>query len=135
MERHQPYKRTAGQRPKSLGLLHWFNRIDKHRTLQVASVLSLPELGFPPEFIDWNREQTLVLEFDPIKPYRRLKRETEVLALRFDPNGPDPHVRVKGTPAVAIGFRDVPRPLRGITLTETIQEVHRVVADFTQLLP
>ncbi len=38
MERHQPYKRGKGKGPKSLGLLHWFNRMDKHRTLQAAMI-------------------------------------------------------------------------------------------------
>lgn len=40
LERHQPYKRGQGERPKALALLAWFSNEDKHRTLPMT-----PNLG------------------------------------------------------------------------------------------
>jgi hypothetical protein len=136
MERHQPYKRGKGKGPKSLGLLHWFSRIDKHRTVQIASVLLLPQRGMPPDYLE-RRPRVPILDWNMLGPlpYRRLKGKTKVVSLRFDPAGPDPEVHVKGTPYLEIGFRDIPQPLWGIQLEESVQAVRAVIADFADLLP
>jgi hypothetical protein len=132
MERHQPYKRGNSN---ALRLLHWFNREDKHRTVQATSVSLLQQLGVPPDFLECNPLPMLDWNMAGPVPYRRLKGKTKVMSLRFDPAGPDPQVRVKGTPYVHIGFRDVPRPLRGIQLEESVEAVRAVIADFASLLP
>ena len=133
MEAHQPYKRANSN---ALLALHWFNREDKHRTVQTASVSLLQQLGMPPDFLecapglpilDWNMAGAV--------PYRRLKGKTNVASLRFDPAGPDPQVRVKGTPYLHVGFRDIPRPLRGIEFEDSINAVRLVIASFAYLLP
>jgi hypothetical protein len=133
MERHQPYRRKNSN---ALRLLHWFNREDKHRTVQVASVSLLPQLGMPPDFLERNPFAP-ILDWNMIGPipYRRLKVKTKVVSLRFDPAGPDPQVRVNGTPYLDIAFRNIPRPLRGIQFEQTIQAVRAVIANFADLLP
>ncbi len=133
MERHQPYKRRNSN---ALALLYWFNREDKHRTVQTASVSMLPQLGMPPDFLECNLFVP-ILDWNMAgpRPFHRLKGKTNVVSLRFDPAGPDPQVRVKGTPYVEIGFRRIPRPLRGIELEQTVQAVRAVIADFADLLP
>jgi len=133
IERHQPYKRKNSN---ALALLHWFNREDKHHTVQIASVSYLMQLGMPPDFIEYRGPIVPILDWDLLSPipYRRLKGRTKVASLRFEP-GTDPQVRVKGTPYLDIGFRNLPRPLRGIQLEQTIQAVRAVIANFADLVP
>lgn len=135
MERHQPYKRGKGNGPKSLGLLHWFNRMDKHRTLQIASVVANPSLGYPWEMLDFNRQARLLDFSMGVRDFQRLKGKTQFASFQFDPRGPDPQVRVERTPTLSISYGQVPRPLRGITLDETIAQVRAVIEDFAELLP
>lgn len=135
MERHQPYKRGKGKGPKSLGLLHWFNRMDKHRTLQAAMIgapnfFTLAHLGitFAPN--------ARVMAVEPrIRRGRSLEGKTEVVRLRFAANSPDPQVKVNRTPPLTPGFGKPPRPLRGLTITQTIAQVREVIADFADLIP
>jgi hypothetical protein len=132
IERHQPYKRGNSN---ALRLLHWFNREDKHRTVQVVSVSYLTQLGLPPDFIEYKGPVVPILDWNLLSPipYRRLKGKTKVASLRFDAAGPDPQVRVKGTPYLNVAFRDIPRPLWGIQLEQTVEAVRAVIADFADL--
>jgi hypothetical protein len=133
MERCQPYKRGKGIGPKSLGLLHWFNRLDKHHAIHVGAAASPRRLA-PRTFLDfdalWLRECVPCL-----RPGRELKGRAEVMRLRFDARAPDTQVHVKRAPQLNISFGEVPRQLRGIGMAETAKYVRLVVNDFGKLLP
>jgi hypothetical protein len=135
LERHQPYKRGKGQGPKSLALLHWFNRMDKHRTVQVTAVGA-------PTFFSWNHLQITFAKGARITgrqpcliPGQRLTGHTEVARVRFAADGPEPNVRVQRTPPLNPSFGHPPRPLRGVEISHTITEVRGVITEFAQLLP
>jgi hypothetical protein len=130
LERYQPYKRRDGIGPKSLGLLHWFNRLDKHHAMHISAAASTRFPLAAHRFLKWNPE-TRPLEVIPmLKPNRALVRNTEVMRLRFSPNGPDPQVSMYRAPALNISFGEVPRPLRGIDMAHVIEYVRRIVRDF-----
>ena len=88
MQRHQPYQRVHRKEPPALGLLHWFNRMDKHRTVQVTAV------GAPSIFT-----------MGQIKAFTR---GAKIAAA----GGPDPKVEVHRTPPLSPSFGDPPPDLR-----------------------
>lgn len=133
IERYQPYDRGKPKRSKALGLLHWINRIDKHRLLHGGTV----SLGFfnPLSLIAFDPRALLIeapLRNDILG--RPLKRETELACYRFA-LGTDPNVRVQRTPTLSVSFGDSPGYLRRIEISETARQVGRVVDDFAKLLP
>ncbi|MDQ6909732.1 MAG: hypothetical protein M3Z84_02950 [Actinomycetota bacterium] len=134
IERYQPYDRGKPKRSKALGLLHWINRIDKHRLLHGGYAF----LGYfnPLQLVDFNREASLIEA--PVWGNilgRPLKRETKIAWLRFDPNGPEPTVRVKRTPALSVSYGDAPGYLGRVEIGETVRKVGEIVNDFAYLLP
>jgi hypothetical protein len=134
IESHQPYDRGKPKRSKALGLLHWINRIDKHRLLHGGTVhigyfntLSLVDFDSDARLIEapvWGNVLGLPL-----------KRETKIAWLRFDPEGPDPNVRVKRTPSVNVSYGNAPGYLGRVEISETVRQVRRVVDDFAKLVP
>lgn len=133
IERYQPYDRGKPKRSKDLSLLHWINRVDKHRLLHGGTV----HLGhFNP---------VTLVSFDPSARLieapvwgnvlgRPLKRETKIAWFRFDPQGSDPDMRVEGTPKMNVSFGDTPGYLRRAEISETIRETRRVIDDFARLM-
>jgi hypothetical protein len=105
MERHQPYQGGDDSREKILGLLHWFNVRDKHDVV-------------------WS-ERTLEITGGQV-----LEDETKVACYRFDPHGPDPNMRVQGTPEVSVGFGDTPQEYMGMHIDHVIEQVGYVIGDF-----
>jgi hypothetical protein len=135
MERHQPYQGGQGDGPKSLGLLHWLNRIDKHRALH--PILAAPQpFQRPVNLIAYNPDARMIEQPTwEIAAGSLVEGETKVACFRFDPHGPDPQVRVKGVPTFYVGFGKVPESYRGIGIGQTILQVNEVIDDFASLLP
>ncbi|MGP0102093.1 MAG: hypothetical protein ACLPUT_10820 [Solirubrobacteraceae bacterium] len=134
IERHQPYDRGKPKRSKSLELLHWINRIDKHRFISASRPFLL--LYNPLEIVEWKGDGRLLAAIPtPGVIGRPLKRETEIACLHFDPLRPQPKVRVNGTPPLNISLGNAPRYIRSLTTTGTLTEVRRVVDDFAALAP
>ncbi len=134
IERYQPYDRGKPKRSKALGLLHWINRIDKHRLLHGGTI----HIGrFNPLWlVSYNRDARLIES--PIWGNvlgRPLMRETKIAWLRFDPDGPDPDVRVHRAPAVNVSYGDAPDYLGRVEISETVREVRRIVNAFAALVP
>jgi len=135
MQRHQPYQRVHRKEPPALGLLHWFNRMDKHRTVQVTAV------GAPNFFtVDQLRiTYTHGARIAAVEPRlvlgQRLVGETEVVRVRFVDGGPDPKVEMHRTPPLNPSFGHPPPDLRGIEIAQTITQVREVIADFASLNP
>lgn len=134
IERYQPYDRGKPKRSKALGLLHWINRIDKHRLLHGGTA----HIGHfnPLSLVDYNSDARLIEApvWGNVLGYP-LKRETKIAWLRFDPEGPDPNVRVKRTPSVSVSYGDAPDHLGRVEISETVRQVGRVVDDFAKLVP
>ena len=133
IERHQPYDRGKPKRSKSLGLLHWINRVDKHRLLHGSSV-SLARF-LPLRLIAFDPDARLLAQFlNENTIGRPLKRETEVARYKFATDGPQPNMRVQRTPTLSVSYGDTPRYLRRSEVTETIREIRRIANDFARLL-
>lgn len=127
MERHQPYQGGDDSREKILGLLHWFNVRDKHRALHVLSLSALPFQrvnALVTADVVWS-ERTLEITGGQV-----LEDETKVACYRFDPHGPDPNMRVQGTPEVSVGFGDTPQEYMGMHIDHVIEQVGYVIGDF-----
>jgi hypothetical protein len=134
IERHQPYDRGKPPRPKTLQMLHWINRIDKHRLLHGSSVF----LTFynPAKLISWNANARLIAAPLPKASLNRpLSRETLVASYHFDASAPPPEIDVIATPALSIGYGDSPARLRRVEISETAKKVDDVVRDFGSLVP
>jgi hypothetical protein len=136
IERHQPYDRGKPKRSKALALVHWINRVDKHRFLHESTVYPmwfkpLGLIAFDP------RASIIEATHAPGVLGRMAKGETEVAPYRFDlvTAFPDPNVRVKATPPLTISYGNSPRYLRRVDITETFAEVRSVVNDFATLVP
>lgn len=134
IERHQPYDRGKPPRPRTLGMLHWINRVDKHRLLHGSSVF----LTFykPANLIEWNVDARLTAA--PLRDAvrnRPLKRETLVASYQFDPSAPEPDIRVITTPPLSIGYGDTPPHLRRVEISETGRKVREIIRDFARLAP
>ena len=135
MERYQPYESGKEKRPLSLGLLHWFNRMDKHRTIQVTAVGAPSIITMKALKITFTHGARIEAVDPRLTPGQRLIGETEIVRIRFVAGGPDPKVEVHGTPPITPAFGHPPHPLRGMTITQTITQVREVIADFANLLP
>jgi hypothetical protein len=136
LERHQPYKRGQEGGPKALAFLHWFNRMDKHRTVHPAVAITPLFFTTQQVFPDHSRAVGFREQVPLLKPGQRLrKRRTKVVRLRFAPVDRDPQVRVNRTPPLSISFGHDPRPFRGAEISQTITEVHGVITEFSDLLP
>ncbi|HEX3691745.1 MAG TPA: hypothetical protein VHU13_00230 [Solirubrobacteraceae bacterium] len=133
MERHQPYNGRDDKGTKSLGLLNWFNRMDKHRSLQIVSTFLAPLLQ-PRDLIGFSDTARLLDVSVKVKVGQMLKGKTEVACYRFAP-GPDPQMRVERTPLLGIGFPDVPQKFRGVQIADAVAQVRIVINDFANLLP
>ena len=134
IERYQPYDRGKPPRPKTLGMLHWITRVDKHRLLHGSGVF----LAFynPAELISWNAHARLVAAPIPNAALNRpLRRETLVASYQFDPARPEPDVSVIATPSLSIGYGDTPAHLRRVEISTTATKVREIIRDFEQLVP
>jgi hypothetical protein len=131
LERHQPYKRRQEGGPKALAFLHWFNRMDKHRTVQPAVALAPKFFTMRQLLVSHSRSVGLREQIPLVGPGQRLKRRTKLVRLRFAPIGPDPKVRVQRTPPLSVSFGHGPRRFRGAEISQTITEVHGVIIEFT----
>ena len=134
IERYQPYDRGKAKRSKALELLHWINRMDKHRFIHDSSVW----LGFfnPLRVIEFDPDARLLEA--PLKDdirNRRLTRETELACFGFDPAGSDPEVRVAATPPLNISLGKAPKYIRSMSISVTVDEVRKIVDDFATLVP
>ena len=133
IERHQPYTRGQPKRSQALAMLHWINRVDKHRLLHYGTV----SLGFfnPLWLIEFN-PHARVLDATIQAPLGQpLKRETEVARYHFAADTPEPDVRVQRAPTTNVSFGDSPRYLRRVELRETVEAVRKVIEDFARLMP
>ncbi len=135
MERHQPYESTEDKGPLSLGLLHWFNRMDKHRTIHVAAIGAPNLFTMDALKITFTRGARLETVQPRLQLGQRLVGETEIARVRFAAGGPDPKVEVHRTPPLNPSFGEPPHPLQGIQITQTIMQVRDVITDFADLLP
>lgn len=134
IERHQPYDRGKPPRPKALQMLHWINRIDKHRLLHGSSVF----LTFynPAKLISWNADARLIAAPLPKASLNRpLRGDTLVASYRFDAALPEPEIEVVATPALSVGYGDSPAHLRRVEISETTKKIREVVRDFGSLVP
>jgi hypothetical protein len=132
IERHQPYDRGKPARSKALELLHWVNRIDKHRLLHGSNVF----VGFfdPLKLIEWNRNAHLIAA--PLRTLPNvLKREVEVACYQFDPAGPEPNVRVKAPPPLSVSYGDFPRRVQSVGISKAAAKVRKIVGEFSDLIP
>jgi hypothetical protein len=111
MQRHQPYQRVHRKEPPALGLLHWFNRMDKHRTVQVTAV-GAPSIFTMGQIKAFTRGAKIAAVQPCLAPRQRLIGETEVVRVRFAAGGPDPKVEVHRTPPLSPSFGDPPPDLR-----------------------
>ncbi|HEY5198486.1 MAG TPA: hypothetical protein VIJ51_15805 [Solirubrobacteraceae bacterium] len=133
MERHQPYQPWQGVGPNPLGLLHEFNRLDKHHAIHVGVGVGPTMLSLH-AFIDWDRAVRL-LDFEGrLQTGQALKGRTEVMRLRFAVDS-NPEVYVKRTPPLSISFGQFQSPPGGAGILETVECVRQVVADFRDLVP
>jgi hypothetical protein len=134
VERHQPYVRGKRKGPTALGLLEWFNRIDKHRAIHNIVVRPHP-FQRPRTLIEWDPSARMVEPPTWEIPITESPRGKAIVACyRFDPSGPEPNVRVKRVPTFIVGFGDAPRHLRGVDIGETIAHVRAVIDEFGALL-
>jgi hypothetical protein len=127
VEQYQPYERGDGY----LAMVHWFNRLDKHRAIHPASAFAEPvDIA---QILEWNPAAELLDQRICLKPGERLEGRADIVWLRFA-SGADPDVKMKGKPPLAISFGDAPPGLRGVPIAPTVQEVQRVIRDFRNLL-
>lgn len=133
IERYQPYDRGKPKRSKALALVHWINRIDKHRLLHGSTVYL--QFFNPLRLIDFDPLARLIAAPIQHPIGTRLKGKTEVACFTFDSADLEPNVSVKGTPPLTVSYGKSPRYLRRVEITETIIEVRRAVDDFADLLP
>ena len=134
MERQQPYHGGHSNGPEALGLLHWFNRIDKHRSLHVTLVTP-NAFQRPHTLIDWDHAARMIDRTWEIPIGATVEGKTKVACFRFAADGPDPHVRVKSTPNFTVGFGKVPDQFRGISIQNVMEQVRKVLADCADLIP
>jgi hypothetical protein len=131
MERYQPYDRGKPKRSKALELLHWINRMDKHRFIHGSRVL-IAQFPFKNlELVTWNPEARLVAA--PISKNatgRVLLGESEISRYSFDPDRAAPEMQVIGTPPLSISLGAAPKYIRSLTTTQTAREVRKVVEEF-----
>jgi hypothetical protein len=128
IESYQPYKRGNGY----LAIVHWLNRMDKHRALQPATTFA--HACDMLDLVRWNPAAELLEKETLINAGDRLEGRANLVRLRFAVPGPDPDVQVQGKPPLLVSFGDAPPHLRGIPIPPTIREVQHVIADFGRLL-
>ena len=135
MQRHQPYQRVHRREPPALGLLHWFNRMDKHRAVQITAV-GAPSIFTLDQLKITHSRGAKIIEVRPcLAAGQRLIGETEVVSIRFADSGPDPQVEMYGTPPLNPSFGHPPPDLRGIEISQSITQVREAIAAFANLIP
>lgn len=133
IERHQPYDRGKPKRTKALALVHWINRIDKHRLLHGNRVYVA---WFKPiDLMDFGDRWLIEAVHVPGVVGSEGERDTEVARYRFEPHLGESEVRVKAAPLLSVSYGNSPRYLRRLDIIETVVEVRRVVNYFAALIP
>jgi hypothetical protein len=129
IEQYQPYERRNGY----LAMVHWFNRLDKHRAIHPASAFAEPvDIA---QVVEWNPAAELLEQRVCLKPGQRVEGRANIVCLRFAASSADPDVEMKGKLPLAISFGDAPPHLQGVAVEPTVQEVRRVIRDFRRFLP
>lgn len=135
MERHQPFRDETPKRPHALALLHWINRMDKHRFLHSNEVVIF---RFNPlKYVTFGQGARL-LAATPRREIlgRSSGGDTHVATIVFEDGGtPDPAVSVVGTPPFSPTFGHPPSHLGGLDMGDTVGTVRAVFEDFAALVP
>jgi len=126
--KYQPYERGNGY----LAMLHWFNKIDKHRTVHPTATLAASSDFL--RILKWNPASELLDEEAFIKGGDRLEGRADVVRLRFAVPGPDPEVQVTAKAPLLVGFGEIPKALQGIGLPSAVRETQAVIGAFRDLL-
>ncbi len=134
-ERYQPYESAQQNRPLSLGLLRWFNNMDKHRTIQVTAVGAPSFFTLKQLYITFANGARITAVQPCLEPGQLLVGDTEVVRVQFAPGGPEPKVEMHRTPPLNPSFGHPPKPLRGVEISHTISKVREVIAGFADLIP
>lgn len=135
LERSQPYKRPTGEEGSSLRVIHLFNRLDKHRALQVSAA------GTPGSYDLAHLKITVAPGASIIagKPHlavgQRVEGDTKVVSVRFAPGGPEPNMNVEGQPPFEPRFGKLPADMPGADVNVSISTVEKIVSDFANLVP
>jgi hypothetical protein len=137
LEDAQPYKGPHGPDAHPLGFLHWFNRIDKHRTVHASA--TFPEPYAIERIVHWNPEAGLIEKMPFLIPRTRPEGKTEVMRLRFAPwdpfTAPQPDVSVKGELPLEILFGDFdPEGVSAGTLAHIVSWARLPTSQLAQLL-
>jgi hypothetical protein len=135
LERSQPYNRSTSEEGASLRVIHWFNRLDKHRTLHVTAVATPESFSMDHLKVSHARGANMIA----VKPYlkigQRVKGDTKLVSVRFAPGGPEPHMRVEGQPPFQPSFGNLPADMAGADIQVSISTVEKIVSDFANLVP
>jgi hypothetical protein len=135
MQRNQPYACAQSEEAASLGVVHWYNRVDKHRSLQVTAA-SAPH-GFSTEQLTVGvPEPASIVAVKPeVATGQRVEGKTKLVSIRIANGGSEPDVQVQGKLPLQPSFGKLPPKLRGADVLVSVQTVREVINDFANLIP
>jgi hypothetical protein len=129
MERNQAFNGAP-----SLPLLHGFNRNDKHSGVYIARPAAPPPLLSMQQFFVSAQGATPVAVEPLLDEWTPLEGPTELVRVTFPPQVADPQVQVVGTPALHLVFGPLNKQIEYIGGMAMIEDVGRIIAEFTELL-
>jgi hypothetical protein len=135
MKRHQPYERPDSKEAASLGVVHWFNNLDKHRAVHVTAASAPGTFVMEQLFIAKRRDVQIAAVQPHLPPSQRLTGDTKIVSVRFEPEGVDPQMSVEGEPPFQPSFGELPSELAGADVRLSIKTVGEIVNDFADLVP
>jgi hypothetical protein len=135
IERSQPYNRAASEEAASLRVIHWFNRLDKHRTLHVAAIATPHSFSMDHLKVSFTHGASIIAVEPHLRIGQRVEGDTKAVSVRFAPNGPEPHMRVEGQPPFNPSFGNLPADMAGADVEVSIRTVEKIVSDFANLIP
>jgi hypothetical protein len=135
LERSQPYNRSTSEEGASLRVIHWYNRLDKHRTLHVATVRPPGAFSMDQLKVSYTRGASILAVEPHLTIGQRVEGDTKVVSVRFAPDGPEPHMQVEGQPPFNPSFGDLPADMAGADVHLSISTVEKIVSDFANLVP
>jgi hypothetical protein len=135
LERSQPYKRPTSEEGASLRVIHLFNRLDKHRALQVSAAAAPYSYNLVHLKITTAPGANIIAARPHLAIGQRVEGDTKVVSVRFAPGGPEPNMNVEGQPPFEPRFGKLPADMAGADVQVSISTVEKIVSDFADLIP